>query len=128
MFESSQNAKNRQDAAGRQFIEMLEYKAELYGTHVVQVDPAGTTKACCQCGVATDKPLWVREHSCPSCGFEADRDANAAFNILNRGLAELGLGQAEVTSGETATAAETDGGSPRSVSARCVVESGSLEA
>jgi len=45
-----------------------------------------TTKACASCGVKTDKPLWVREHSCPSCGFEADRDANAAWNILSRGL------------------------------------------
>lgn len=25
-------------------IKMLEYKAELHGTHVVHVDPAGTTK------------------------------------------------------------------------------------
>ena len=41
---------------------------------------------------------------------------------------ELGLGQAEVTPGETATAAETDGDSPRSVSARRVIESGSLGA
>jgi putative transposase len=128
MLESSQNAKNKQDAAWRQFIEMLEYKAELYGTHVVQVDPARTSKECSQCGVASDKPLWMREHSCPSCGFEADRDANAAYNILNRGLQQLGLGQAEVTPGETATATETDGISSRSVSARRVVESGSLGA
>ncbi|WP_394295295.1 zinc ribbon domain-containing protein [Natrialba taiwanensis] len=35
----------------------------------VAVDPAGTTKECAACGVETDKPLWVREHSCPSCGF-----------------------------------------------------------
>ena len=128
MLESSQNGKNKQDAAWRQFIEMLEYKAKLYGTHVVQVDPAGTNKEFSQCGVATDKPLWVREHSCPGCGFAVDRDANAASNILNRGLQELGLGQAEVTPGETATAAETDGGSPGSVSARRVIESGSLGA
>ena len=44
MLESSQNGKNKQDAAWRQFIEMLEYKAKLYGTHVMQVDPAGTNK------------------------------------------------------------------------------------
>jgi putative transposase len=107
---------------------MLEYKANLYGTHVVQVDPAGTSKDCSQCGVAIDKPLWVREHSCPSYGFAADRDANAASNIRSRGLQKLGLGQAEVTPNETATAAETGGGSPRSVSASRVVESGSLKA
>jgi putative transposase len=94
----------------------------------MQVDPAGTAKECSQCGVGTDKPLWVREHSCPSCGFEADWDASAAYNVLNRGLQELGLGQAEVTPGETATVAETDGGSPRSVSARRVIESRKLGA
>jgi transposase len=68
-------------------------------------DPAGTTKECASCGVETDKPLWVREHSCPACGFEADRDANAvvrlrltgskreafatAWDIRSRGLSKL---------------------------------------
>jgi predicted RNA-binding Zn-ribbon protein involved in translation (DUF1610 family) len=33
--------------------------------------------------VKTDKLLWVREHSCPACGFELDRDASAAWNIPN---------------------------------------------
>ncbi|SEP10153.1 Putative transposase DNA-binding domain-containing protein [Halogranum amylolyticum] len=51
---------------------MLEYKCEREGTHFVAVDPAGTTKECAACGVETDKPLWVREHNCPSCGFTAD--------------------------------------------------------
>ena len=69
------NARNKQDAAWRGFIEMLEYKGDLYGTHVVQVNPAGTTK---ECGVETEKSLWVREHSCPSCEFKVDRDANAS--------------------------------------------------
>jgi len=35
MMESEGNAKNRQDAAWRQFIQLLEYKAGLYGCHVV---------------------------------------------------------------------------------------------
>ncbi|WP_155120071.1 zinc ribbon domain-containing protein, partial [Halorubrum ezzemoulense] len=109
-------------------IEMLEYKGDLYGTHVVQVDPAGTTKECAECGVETDKPLWVREHRCPSCGFEADRDANASYNVLSRGLQELGLGQAESTPVETATAVETDGGQSSSVPVSRVVETGSLGA
>lgn len=78
LFQSEGNSRNQQDAAWRKFIEMVEYKGELYGTHVVQVKPRGTTKECAECGVETEKSLWVREHSCPSCGFEADRDANAS--------------------------------------------------
>ena len=126
MLQQRGNARNKQDAAWRGFIEMLEYKGDLYGTYVVQVNPAGTTKECAECGVETDKPLWVREHSCPSCGFEADRDANASYNVLSRGLQELGLGQAESTPVETAAAVETDGGRPSSVPASRVVEMGSL--
>jgi putative transposase len=128
MLQSAENARNKQDAAWRNFIEMLEYKGDLYGTHVVQVNPVGTTKECAECGVETEKPLWVREHSCPSCGFEADRDANASYNVLSRGLQELGLGQAEVTPVETATAVETDGGQSSSVPASRVIETGSLGA
>lgn len=128
MLQQPGNARNKQDAAWRGFINMLEYKGDLFGTHVVQVNPRGTTKECAECGVETDKPLWVREHSCPSCGFEADRDANASYNVLSRGLQELGLGQAEVTPVETATAVETDGGRSSSVPASRVIETGSLGA
>jgi putative transposase len=57
MLEQSHNARNKQDAAWRQFITLLEYKAELYGTHVVQVEARGTTKECASCGVETAKPM-----------------------------------------------------------------------
>jgi putative transposase len=123
MLEQSQNARNKQDAAWRQFITLLEYKAELYGTHVVQVEARGTTKECASCGVKTAKPIWVREHSCPSCGFDCDRDANAAMNVLERGFQELGLGWPEDTPVETALPTDTT-----QVSAKRVVESGSLGA
>jgi putative transposase len=81
MLEQSHNARTKQDAAWRQFITLLEYKADLYGCHVVQVDAAGTTKECAKCDVETAKPIWVREHSCPSCGFKCDRDANAVARL-----------------------------------------------
>ncbi len=123
MLEQSHNARNKQDAAWRQFITLLEYKADLYGCHVVQVEAAGTTKECARCGVETEKPIWVREHSCPSCGFETGRDANAAMNVLQRGFAELGLGWPEDTPVETALPTDT-----HSVSAKRVVEAGSLGA
>ena len=124
MLEQSHNARNKQDAAWRQFITLLDYKANLYGCHVVQVKPAGTTKECAKCGVKTAKPIWVREHSCPSCGFETDRDANAAMNVLKRGFSELGLGWPEDTPVETALPTDTD--DVREVSAKRVVETGSL--
>jgi putative transposase len=126
MLEQSHNARNKQDAAWRQFITLLEYKAELYGTHVVQVEAAGTTKECASCGVETAKPIWVREHSCPSCGFKTDRDANAAMNVLQRGFSELGLGWPEDTPVETAL--PTDTPDFQCVSAKRVVETGSLGA
>ena len=126
MLQQRGNARNKQDASCRGFIEMLEYKGDLYGTHIVQVNPAGTTKECAECGVESEKPLWVREHSCPSCGFKTDRDANASLNVLSRGLQELGLGQAESTPVETAIPVGTGGGRPSSVPASRVIETGSL--
>ena len=129
------NSRNRTSAAWGTFLRMLEYKCEREGRHFVAVNPRGTTKECASCGVSTEKPLWVREHSCPACGFEADRDANAvvrlrltgskrvafatAWNILSRGLKEVGVGSSESTPVETALPVDT------SVSAKRVVETGS---
>jgi len=58
----------------------------------------------------------VREHSCP----EADRDANAAWNIRSRGLENVGVGHPESTPVKTALPTDTD-----AVSAKRVVEAGS---
>jgi len=119
MLESPRNSRNTASAAWSTFTDMLEYKCEREGTHFVEVDPDGTTKECAQCGVKTDKPLWVREHSCPACGFEVDRDANAAWNVLSRGLSKLGVGHSELTPVETALPTGT-----AVVPAKRVVEAG----
>ena len=127
MLETPQNAKNKQDAAWSRFVELLDYKADLHGTHVVKVEPAGTSKECASCGVATNKPLWVREHSCPACGHTQDRDLNAAKNILNRGLKQVGAGRSESTPMQTALPASSP--QREAVDAkRVVVEVGSLGA
>jgi putative transposase len=120
ILESPQNSRNTASAAWNIFTDMLEYKCEREGTHFVEVEPEGTTKECAQCGVKTSKPLWVREHACPACGFKADRDANAAWNILSRGLTDLGVGHSEGTPVETALPAGTT-----LVPAKRVVEAGS---
>jgi len=59
------------------------------------------------------------EHSSPPYGFEADREINAAINILSRDLKQLKLGHSESTPVETALPVDT------SVSAKRVVETGS---
>ena len=120
LMEMSSNSENKAHASWSKFTEMLEYKAERAGTHYIEVNPRNTSKECSCCGVQTDKPLWIREHSCPSCGYTADRDYNASWNILQRGLEKLGMGQSEVMPLETATSAENS-----VVSASRVVERGS---
>ncbi|OIB56853.1 RNA-guided endonuclease InsQ/TnpB family protein [Natrialba sp. SSL1] len=138
MLESSQNARNKAEVGWRNFLTMLEHHGDKNGCHVVEVKARGTTKDCAECGVETAKPLWVREHSCPSCGFELDRDWNAALNIQQRGWTRLGVVHSEVTPAETATVLRTEGSDgphensvlvdavdTLSVSASRVVETGS---
>ncbi|WP_266081295.1 RNA-guided endonuclease InsQ/TnpB family protein [Haladaptatus caseinilyticus] len=119
LMELPDNSRNRAGASWGTFLRMLEYKCERDGTHYVPVNPRGTTKECASCGVSTDKPLWVREHACPACGFEADRDANAAWNILSRGITKVGAVHSESPPVETALPTDTV------VSAKRVLETGS---
>jgi len=123
MLESSRNGRNTAEVGWREFITILKHHGRKRGCHVEEVDPEDTTKACNQCGVKTKKPLWVREHSCPSCGYTTDRDYNAALNVWERGLRKLGVVHSEDTPAETGTAVEQTHREP--VSASSVVETGS---
>ena len=125
MLESPGNSQNTASAAWDTFTTLLSYKCDREGTHFVEVDPTDTTKECASCGVATDKPLWVREHSCPACGFTMDRDANAAINILSRGFEQLGVVHSEETPVETALPMFTSSDSSDAVDVKRVIESGS---
>ena len=126
MLESPQNARNKTEVGWRDLIQIFQHHGEKHGCYVVKVDPRGTSKECAACGVESAKPVWVREHSCPACGYTADRDENASLVIQKRGLEELGVGHSELTPAETATATLTtftqSGGT---VSASRVVETGS---
>ena len=68
---------------------LLENKAESAGRHLIAVAPHYTSQKCSQCGEYVQKSLSVRTHVCPSCGSIADRDENAARNILHAGLRVL---------------------------------------
>lgn len=67
------------------FREILYYKAIQAGVSVFVVNPKNTSQQCSNCKEIVPKELSVRIHSCPYCGFTADRDVNAALNILNLG-------------------------------------------
>ncbi len=107
MLEGAGNARNTHEVGWSDFRQILEHHCDKHGTHYVEVTPHGTTKECAKCGCESEKPLWVREHSCPSCGFELDRDWNAALNVNSRGLEKLGVVHSKATPVETATAVDT---------------------
>jgi putative transposase len=77
------------DASWGMFRQFLENKAESAGRQVIAVAPHYTSQKCSSCGEYVQKSLSVRTHVCPFCGYLADRDENAARNILQRGLQVL---------------------------------------
>ncbi len=80
------HAKSINDAGWYGFIQILSNKAESAGHRVVKVDPRYTSQECNSCGTLVKKSLSVRTHKCLHCGYIADRDLNAAKNILERGI------------------------------------------
>lgn len=82
MVKNHKLAKSIMDASWGAFLAILEDKAERAGHQVIRVNPRFTTQACSNCGELVQKSLSVRTHICTCCGFVADRDVNAAKNIL----------------------------------------------
>ena len=74
------------------FVTLLMYKAVLHSPSPATVVNAGhqvatvpahyTSQKCSSCGEIVPKSLSVRTHVCSHCGYVADRDINAARNIL----------------------------------------------
>ena len=91
MMKNHALASSIQDNGWRTFLNMIEYKAELYGKEFKTVNPRNTTQTCHCCWYIMKGEeklsLKVREWVCPSCGEHHIRDINAAINILQKGLA-----------------------------------------
>lgn len=79
-------AKDVSDQGWANFVGVLRDKAEWAGRQVIAVDPRGTSQMCSECGTVVPKGLAVRVHVC-GCGYVADRDVNAARNVMRAGLA-----------------------------------------
>ena len=76
-------AKALSDSALSRFLTMLKYKAEQRGIPITEADLFfASSKTCSNCGhKKTDLTLSDRTYHCNECGFECDRDVNAAINL-----------------------------------------------
>jgi putative transposase len=99
-------AKSIHDAGWSQFTAWLDDYGKVWDKAVVSVPPQYTTQDCSHCGHRVVKTLSTRTHSCPQCGFESDRDQNAALNILKKGLSILGMEWQNSTFGQKGTASK----------------------
>ena len=80
-------ARNIGDIGLHEFRRQLEYKARLYGAHLVTASRwFPSSKMCSVCGrISEELPLSIREWRC-ACGTRHDRDINAARNLRRYAL------------------------------------------
>ena len=76
-------AKALSDSALGGFLTKLKYKADRRGIPIDEADRFfASSKTCSSCGhKKADLTLSERTYHCSECGFEADRDLNAALNL-----------------------------------------------
>lgn len=78
-------AQSVSDVSFGEIRRQLEYKCKWYGTELIVADRFfPSSKTCSNCGSKKDKlKLSERKYKCENCGFEIDRDLNAAKNLAN---------------------------------------------
>ena len=76
-------AKALSDSALSRFLTLLKYKADRRGIPITEADRFfASSKTCSNCGhKKVDLGLSERTYHCSECGFECDRDFNAAINL-----------------------------------------------
>ena len=96
------NAKKFHAWAFRRLFEYVEYKAEMFGISIEQVNPEYTSQRCSKCGTTLRENRQSQERfCCVKCGYEVNADYNAAKNV---GLKHLRAAQKS-----------SDGGAPVNV-------------
>jgi len=88
MMKNHKLAKAISDMGFYEFKRQIEYKASLFGNFLSIVDQwFPSSKICSSCGnKKKELKLSERIYNCEACGYEADRDLNAAINIEREGL------------------------------------------
>lgn len=87
------HARNIADMGWYEFRRQLTYKTEQAGKTLYVADRYfPSSKTCSSCGhVMPSMPLNIRNWTCPQCNAHHDRDVNAAINLKNSAIEELGL-------------------------------------
>ena len=91
MIKNHNLAQSISDVSWSTFVNMLEYKAEWYGTNILKIgrfEPS--SKTCSNCGyINKELTLKDREWVCSNCNTKHDRDVNAAVNIKSFALKNI---------------------------------------
>jgi putative transposase len=85
MLKNKRLSKAIQEQTFKEFRRQIEYKAKWNGIELVVADRFyPSSKMCSECGyINKNLKLSHRTYKCPCCGFEIDRDKNAAINLAN---------------------------------------------
>ena len=97
MVKNRKLSRSISDVSWGKFNNFISYKAEEAGKVYKQVNTLyPSSKVCHVCGYKNDNlKLSDRSWVCPECFTEHDRDLNAALNIEQEGLKQIGLGEPE---------------------------------
>ena len=74
--------------AHSRFREILDWQCRKYGSHMLLVSEEYTSKTCPSCGRLHETLGGRKVFRCPSCGYQAPRDANGAFNIMLKAMTD----------------------------------------
>jgi len=90
MLKNRRLARAIADVGFYEFRRQLEYKCQWYGSELVVVSRTfPSSKMCSRCGHRKKElSLSERVYHCEQCGFEIDRDLNAALNLVAVSLPE----------------------------------------
>lgn len=80
------NRKNQLNLSWYKFTKLLEYNCAKYGSGVIQVSEAYTSRTCSNCGYVHHKLGSNKTFICPECNHSLGRDFNGAINIWMNSL------------------------------------------